>query len=29
MIARHHTYIRQHLQDMPEVHDWTWPEQAV
>jgi len=26
MLARHHAYIREHLEDMPEVRDWTWPE---
>jgi xylulose-5-phosphate/fructose-6-phosphate phosphoketolase len=25
MLARHHGYIREHLEDMPEVRDWTWP----
>jgi len=29
MLVRHHTYIREQLEDMPEVRDWTWPEQAV
>ncbi len=24
MLARHHSYIREHLEDMPEVRDWTW-----
>ncbi len=24
MLARHETYIREHLEDMPEVSDWTW-----
>jgi xylulose-5-phosphate/fructose-6-phosphate phosphoketolase len=24
MLARHHEYIREHLEDMPEVRDWTW-----
>jgi xylulose-5-phosphate/fructose-6-phosphate phosphoketolase len=23
-LARHHTYVREHLEDMPEVRDWTW-----
>jgi xylulose-5-phosphate/fructose-6-phosphate phosphoketolase len=25
MLERHHTYIREHLEDMPEVRGWTWP----
>ncbi len=25
MLARHPAYIREHLEDMPEVRDWTWP----
>jgi len=24
MLDRHHAYVREHLQDMPEVRDWTW-----
>jgi xylulose-5-phosphate/fructose-6-phosphate phosphoketolase len=24
MLERHHGYIREHLEDMPEVRDWTW-----
>jgi xylulose-5-phosphate/fructose-6-phosphate phosphoketolase len=24
MLARHHDYVREHLEDMPEVRDWTW-----
>jgi xylulose-5-phosphate/fructose-6-phosphate phosphoketolase len=24
MLERHHGYVREHLQDMPEVRDWTW-----
>jgi xylulose-5-phosphate/fructose-6-phosphate phosphoketolase len=25
MLARHHAYVREHLEDMPEVRDWTLP----
>ena len=24
MLVRHHRYIREHLEDMPEVVDWAW-----
>jgi xylulose-5-phosphate/fructose-6-phosphate phosphoketolase len=24
MLDRHHAYVREHLEDMPEVRDWTW-----
>lgn len=24
MLDRHHSYIREHMEDMPEVRDWTW-----
>jgi xylulose-5-phosphate/fructose-6-phosphate phosphoketolase len=24
MLERHHSYVREHLQDMPEVRAWTW-----
>jgi len=24
MLARHHDYVREHLEDMPEVRDWAW-----
>jgi len=24
MLAKHHAYVREHLEDMPEVRDWTW-----
>jgi len=23
-LERHHVYVRTHLEDMPEVRDWTW-----
>jgi xylulose-5-phosphate/fructose-6-phosphate phosphoketolase len=26
MLARHHAYVREHLDDMPEVRDWTWEQ---
>ena len=25
-LERHHVYIVEHLEDMPEVRDWTWSE---
>ncbi len=25
MLQRHHDYVREHLEDMPEVRDWVWP----
>ncbi len=25
MLTRHNAYIREHLEDLPEVRDWTWP----
>ncbi|MEO5900477.1 MAG: phosphoketolase family protein, partial [Ilumatobacteraceae bacterium] len=24
MLARHHAYVREHFEDLPEVRDWTW-----
>jgi len=24
MLSRHHAYVREHLEDMPEIRDWTW-----
>jgi len=24
MLARHHGYVREHFEDIPEVRDWTW-----
>jgi xylulose-5-phosphate/fructose-6-phosphate phosphoketolase len=24
MLASHHDYVREHLEDMPEIRDWTW-----
>jgi xylulose-5-phosphate/fructose-6-phosphate phosphoketolase len=24
MLARHHDYIREHLEDLPEIQDWVW-----
>jgi len=26
MLNRHQAYIREHLEDMPEVRDWTWTD---
>jgi xylulose-5-phosphate/fructose-6-phosphate phosphoketolase len=26
MLARHESYIREHLEDMPEVREWIWAE---
>jgi xylulose-5-phosphate/fructose-6-phosphate phosphoketolase len=26
LLAKHHAYVREHLQDLPEVHDWTWTD---
>ncbi len=24
-LERHHAYVREHLEDIPEIRDWTWP----
>jgi xylulose-5-phosphate/fructose-6-phosphate phosphoketolase len=24
-LERHHDYVREHLQDLPEVREWSWP----
>jgi xylulose-5-phosphate/fructose-6-phosphate phosphoketolase len=29
MLARHHSYVREHLEDMPAVRDWTWESAAT
>ena len=29
MLDRHHTYVREHFEDMPEVRDWTWTHQKA
>jgi len=26
MLARHDSYIREHLENMPEVREWTWTD---
>ena len=26
MLARHQTWIREHLEDMPDVREWKWTE---
>jgi xylulose-5-phosphate/fructose-6-phosphate phosphoketolase len=26
MLDRHHAYVREHLEDMPEVRDWSWTD---
>jgi xylulose-5-phosphate/fructose-6-phosphate phosphoketolase len=26
MLTSHESYIREHLEDMPEVREWTWAE---
>jgi xylulose-5-phosphate/fructose-6-phosphate phosphoketolase len=27
MLARHERYVREHLEDLPEVRDWVWTEE--
>ena len=24
LLAEHHSYVREHLEDLPQVRDWTW-----
>jgi xylulose-5-phosphate/fructose-6-phosphate phosphoketolase len=26
ILTKHHSYVRQHLEDMPEVRNWTWTD---
>jgi xylulose-5-phosphate/fructose-6-phosphate phosphoketolase len=26
LLARHHTYVREHFEDLPEVRDWVWTD---
>jgi xylulose-5-phosphate/fructose-6-phosphate phosphoketolase len=26
MLVRHHDYVREHFEDMPEIRDWVWSE---
>ncbi len=28
MLARHHSYIREHLEDLPEIREWVWTPPA-
>ena len=28
-LQKHHDYVREHGEDMPEVHDWKWPHSGV